>query len=69
MSIELDPDKLRRARHSKGYSLREMGGEMGVDHNVLWEYEKGRRSPQPRTLRRLAQTLGVEVRDLIREED
>jgi transcriptional regulator with XRE-family HTH domain len=67
MSIELDPDKLRRARHRKGYSLREMARLVGVDHNVLWEYERGRRSPQPRSIRKLAETLEVEVAQLLRE--
>jgi transcriptional regulator with XRE-family HTH domain len=67
--IQIDPDKLRRARHRAGYSLRELAGVLGVDHNVLWLYEAGRRNPRPRTVRELAQTLGVEVKDLLRSND
>ena len=66
--IKLDPEKLRSARHRAGYSLRELGQKMGVDHNQLWLYEHGRRNPHPRTLRRLAEHLGVEVADLLKEE-
>ncbi len=65
--IKLDPDKLRDARHRVGYSLREFAEIVGIAHNHLWEYETGRKNPQPRTLRRLANTLGVEVADLVKE--
>ena len=67
--ISIDPEKLRRARHRKGYSLRELSEVSGSDHNRIWEYEKGRRNPQPRTIRRLAEALDVEVVDLLKEEE
>jgi transcriptional regulator with XRE-family HTH domain len=67
--IEIDPEKLRQARYDAGYSLRELAAELGVDHNVIWLYEHGRRNPQPRTLRKLAEVLGTEVRDLRAGED
>ena len=67
--IEIDPEKLRRARHHQGYSLREFGRISSTNHNQLWMYENGRRNPQPRVIRRLAEALGVEVRDLLREDD
>ena len=52
-----------------GYSLREFGRISNTDHNQLWMYENGRRNPQPRVIRRLAATLGVEVQDLLKEGD
>jgi len=67
--IKIDPDMLRRARHRMGYSLREFGRISNTDHNQLWMYENGRRNPQPRVIRRLAATLGVEVQDLLKEGD
>ena len=66
-SIEIDPEKLRAARHRKGLSLREFGQSIRMDHNLIWMYEAGRRNPIPRNLRRLAEALGVEPVDLIRE--
>ena len=62
--IRIDPEKLRAARHQAGYSLRELSQVSGIDHNELWKYENARRNPHPRNIRRLAETLGVEVRDL-----
>ena len=41
---------------------------IGMDHNKLWMYDKGGRKPQPRTIRGLAETLGVEVGDLLKED-
>ena len=67
--IEIDPEKLIRARHRKGYSLRELGRASSTDHNNIWMYENGRRNPQPRAIRRLAEALDVEVADLLREEE
>jgi predicted transcriptional regulator len=67
MTIKIDPEKLRRARHRAGYSLRELGRVSNTDHNQLWMYENGRRNPQPRVIRRLAASLDVEVADLIEE--
>jgi transcriptional regulator with XRE-family HTH domain len=65
--IQIDPEKLRRARHRRGYSLREFGRISNTDYNQLWSYENGRRNPQPRVIRRLAEALGVEVSDLLKE--
>jgi transcriptional regulator with XRE-family HTH domain len=65
--IEIDPDKLREARFRSGYSLRELAQFSNTNHNRIWEYEKGRRNPQPRTIRRLAEALGVEVPALLKE--
>jgi transcriptional regulator with XRE-family HTH domain len=69
--IKLDPDKLRQARHNAGYSLRELAGLLGEapNHNRLWEYEHDRRNPHPRTIRKIAGVLGVEVRDLLQERE
>jgi transcriptional regulator with XRE-family HTH domain len=65
--LRIDPERLRAARHRAGYSLREFGRVSQTDHNQLWMYENGRRNPQPRVLRRLAEALGVEVANLLKE--
>ncbi len=64
-SIEIDPQKLRAARHRKALTLRELGNQVGMDHNLIWMYEDGRRNPIPRNLRRLAEALDVEPADLM----
>ncbi len=65
--VEIDPEKLRAARHRKALTLRELGELAGMDHNLIWMYEAGRRNPIPRNLRRLAAALGVEPAELVRK--
>ncbi len=65
--IDVDPQKLRAARHRKALTLRELGEKVGMDHNLIWMYEAGRRNPIPRNLRRLAEALDVEPVGLMRE--
>ena len=65
-SIEIDPQKLRAARHRQALTLRELGEKVGMDHNLIWMYEDGRRNPIPRNLRRLAEALDVEPAYLMR---
>jgi transcriptional regulator with XRE-family HTH domain len=46
-----------------------LGAAVGIDHNVIWMYEKGRRFPTLRTVRKLATALGIEPVELLKEED
>ena len=46
--------------------MREFGRISNTDHNQLWMYENGRRNPQPRVIRRLAEALGLQVKDLLK---
>jgi transcriptional regulator with XRE-family HTH domain len=69
VSIHIDPQKLRAARHRKALTLRELSIVVGVDHNVIWMYEKGRRFPTLRTIRKLATALDIEPVELLKEEN
>ena len=69
VSIHIDPQKLQAARHRKALTLRELGAAVGIDHNVIWMYEKGRRFPTLRTIRKLATALDIEPVELLKEED
>jgi transcriptional regulator with XRE-family HTH domain len=56
-------ERLRHIRDQAGYSQQELADESGVSQHTISEIELGRRKPQGRTLRKLANTLGVEVSD------
>ncbi len=64
---------LLEARHSAALSLRELSEKSGkdkgrkIDQSTISEIERGIRAAQPRTARRLAELLKVEVDDLRRE--
>ena len=47
-------------------TLRELAAASGIDHNALWLYETGQRSPTLRNIRRVAQALDVEPETLLK---
>lgn len=55
---------LKEARIDSGYSLRELGERTGIDYSLISKLERLRHGAQPRTARKLADALGVEIRDL-----
>src|SRR5215213_3726247 len=66
--------RLKELRLSKGNSTRQLAEAAGMSTRTIWELENGRRVPQPRTMRRLAEVLDValenveEFREAIRHE-
>jgi transcriptional regulator with XRE-family HTH domain len=62
-------DRIRRARRRLGLSQEELAEASGVSAATIVQVELGNRQPQGRTLRKLAAALGVEVADLLVEEE
>jgi transcriptional regulator with XRE-family HTH domain len=56
-------ERLRHIREQAGYSQQDLADDAGVSQHTISEIELGRRKPQGRTLRKLADSLGVEVAD------
>jgi transcriptional regulator with XRE-family HTH domain len=67
--MEVDGMKLRHLRERRSFSLRELSDLSGVNYNAIWRIEVGRTGAQPRTLRRLAEALGVEPHELMKEQE
>jgi transcriptional regulator with XRE-family HTH domain len=68
--LEVNGARLRQIRRVHALSLRDLARITGVAHDTISELETGKRQAQPRTIRKLADALGVEPRELmaIREE-
>ena len=58
---------LKELRRERVLSLRELEQRSGVSYNTIWRIEDGRQGAHPRTVRKLAEALGVEPSELIRE--
>ncbi len=68
--MEVDATKLRNLREARILSLRELADESGVSYNTIWFIEAGRRRrTHPRTIRKLANALGVEPTELLKREE
>jgi len=61
-------DRLKELRQARGYSVRELARRAIVDHVTVVRIENEHTEPQPRTLRRLAEALDVDVRFFYSEE-
>jgi len=46
--------------------LRELEDKSSVSYNTIWRLEAGRQGAHPRTIRKLAEALGVDPKELIR---
>ena len=65
--MAVDGAELRRLRTARPYSLRELAKLAGVTQDNIWKIESGRtQNPHPSTVRKLANALGVEPKDLLR---
>ena len=61
--------RLKELRRERVLSLRELEEKSGVSYNTIWRLEDGRQGAHPRTIRKLAEALEVEPKELIGVEE
>jgi transcriptional regulator with XRE-family HTH domain len=66
-SMEVNVERLKELRRKRVLSLRELEEKSGVSYNTIWRTEDGRQGAHPRTVRKLAEALGVEPFELLKE--
>jgi transcriptional regulator with XRE-family HTH domain len=64
--MEVNVERLKELRRERVLSLRELEEKSGVSYNTIWRIEDGRQGAHPRTIRKLADALGVQPSELIR---
>jgi transcriptional regulator with XRE-family HTH domain len=64
--LEVDGVKLRELRRDRALAQEDLERMTGVAQSTLSALEAGKRDAQPRTVRKLAEALGVEPRELMR---
>jgi transcriptional regulator with XRE-family HTH domain len=67
--MEVNVARLRELRRQRVLSMRELEERSGVSYNTIWRLENGLTGAQPRTIRRLAEVLGVEPVELVKGEE
>jgi len=67
--LEVDGMKLRGLRQERALSQQDLERMTRVAQSTLSALESGKRDAQPRTVRKLADALGVEPRELMRRGD
>ncbi len=61
-------EKLRTLRQRQGYSLREIGERLGVDHTFVSQLELTKRKPNAEMILKIADLFGVDINVLMRDE-
>jgi transcriptional regulator with XRE-family HTH domain len=67
-SISINGQRLRELRVEQALTLRALGEKSGVAFDTINKLELGRRPAHASTIRKLADALGVEPRELIKGE-
>jgi HTH-type transcriptional regulator, competence development regulator len=66
--IEVDGAKLRKLRREQALSQQNIECQTRISQATLSDLEQGKRGARASTLRKLAEALGVEPRELMKEE-
>jgi transcriptional regulator with XRE-family HTH domain len=66
--IAVDGRRLRRLRRERALSQQDLEWISGVAQATLSDLEQGKRGARVSTLRKLAEALGVEPKELMKEE-
>jgi transcriptional regulator with XRE-family HTH domain len=64
--MEVDVERLKELRTLRAFSQQELADASGVGRNTISRIERGETGAHGRTLRRLAEVLGVDVAELVR---
>ena len=67
--MRVDGNRLRRLRRKRALSQRDLSHITGIAHDSISQLETGKREAQPKTIRKLAEALGVEPSELMKEEE
>jgi transcriptional regulator with XRE-family HTH domain len=68
-SISINGKRLQELRVERALSLRALGERSGVTYDTINKLELGRRPAHASTIRKLADALGVEPRELMKGEE
>jgi transcriptional regulator with XRE-family HTH domain len=63
--MEVDAAKLKRLREDQVLSQRELARKAGLTQMTVWRLENGFEHAHPQTIRKIADVLGVEPRELL----
>jgi transcriptional regulator with XRE-family HTH domain len=65
---EVDGARLRWLRREQALSQRDLSRMTGIAFDTISRLETGKQRAQPRTIRKLADALGIEPRELMKGE-
>jgi transcriptional regulator with XRE-family HTH domain len=67
--MRVDARKLKQIREERVISQRELARMADLTHATVWRLEHGPAEAHPRTIRKLAEVLQIEPKDLVKKEN
>ena len=67
--MEIDVHKPKALREERVLSQRELARMANLAQGTLWRIERGFSEVHPQTIRKLAGVLGVEPKELVKQEE
>jgi transcriptional regulator with XRE-family HTH domain len=68
-SVWVNSGRLKRLRVERAFTLRALGQVSGVSYDTINKLELGRRPAHASTVRKLAEALNVEPKELMKREE
>jgi transcriptional regulator with XRE-family HTH domain len=68
-SIRINGQRLKELRVEQALTLRALGERSGIGYDTINKLELGRRPAHASTIRKLAEALGVEPKELMKGEN
>jgi transcriptional regulator with XRE-family HTH domain len=68
-SFDIDGDRLRELRVERAFTLRALAERSGVSYDTINKLELGQRPARLSTIRKLANALNVEPRELMKGKE
>lgn len=59
---------MKRVREKKGYSVRSLADEIGVNYSSISLWENGKRKPRNENATKLEKLLGMPLQELLKED-
>jgi transcriptional regulator with XRE-family HTH domain len=67
--MEVDVQELKRLREDRVLSQRELARMANLAYGTVWRLENGFPEARPQTIRKIAEALGVEPRELTKKSE
>jgi DNA-binding XRE family transcriptional regulator len=65
-NMEVNVERLKTLRTEHVLTLRELAEAAGVSKDTIWRLENGHSEAHPSTIRKLAKSLGVQPKELVK---
>ncbi len=64
MDYTVNAQRIKKERIIKGLTMREVAHKAGISYTSIYQLEKGQNKPQPKTIRKICDVLGIRTEEV-----